>query len=203
MQLLLIKDAEIYAQSLPNPVLFALNVDSTKRIADAKKNNLDNLTKAGFQMNFEVDESDIERKYKTRGDEYHIDVECSQLIIDDKINVVQSPGGIDRFEKHALVLADGRKLDADIVVLATGYDNMRTSVRKILGDKVAARLSGLNRYANRVSLCRCGVPAGTQPSGSCVGISRFVGSILESWRCRPRLLRRDFARMKSRWMRNR
>jgi lysine/ornithine N-monooxygenase len=36
-------------------------------------------------------------------------------------------------------LADGSELKADIVVLATGYDNMKTSVRKIMGDKVADR----------------------------------------------------------------
>jgi hypothetical protein len=38
-----------------------------------------------------------------------------------------------------LVLADGTKKEADIVVLATGYDNMRTSARKIFGNKVADR----------------------------------------------------------------
>ena len=168
MQRLPIEDAEIYAQSLPSPVLFALTVDLKKGVAVAKKDNLDGLAKAGFQVDFGVDGSGIERKYKIRGGGHYIDVGCSQLTVDGKINVVQSPGGIDGFEKHALVLADGRKLDADVVVLATGYDNMRTSVRKILGDKVAARLSGVNRYADRVSLCRCGVPAGTQTSGSCV-----------------------------------
>ena len=133
------EDADVYAQSLPNSVQFALNVGLTKRIAVAEKDNLDGLAKVGFQVDFGVDGSGIDRKYKTRGGGYYIDVGCSQLIVDDKIKVVQSPGGIARFEETALVLADGRKLDADVVVLATGYDNMRTSVRKILGDRVADR----------------------------------------------------------------
>jgi len=37
------------------------------------------------------------------------------------------------------VLGDGRKLPADIIVLATGFDNMRTTARKVLGDKIADR----------------------------------------------------------------
>ncbi|KAF5864448.1 hypothetical protein ETB97_007551 [Aspergillus alliaceus] len=40
---------------------------------------------------------------------------------------------------RAYMTRDGTALEADIVVLATGYDNMRTTVRKILGDKVADR----------------------------------------------------------------
>jgi len=31
------------------------------------------------------------------------------------------------------------EIPADVVVLATGYDNMRTTVRKTLGDEIADR----------------------------------------------------------------
>jgi len=86
-----------------------------------------------------LDGSGIYRKYVTRGGGYYIDVGASQLIIDGKIEAVQSPDGIKGFTNHALVLADGRELPADVVVLATGYDNMRTTLRKVLGDKVADR----------------------------------------------------------------
>jgi len=47
--------------------------------------------------------------------------------------------GISHFNCNSLGLPDGTPLPADIVVLATGYDNMRTSVRKVLGAKVADR----------------------------------------------------------------
>lgn len=134
-----VEDADVYGQSLPLPVQFALNVDATKRITAADKENIDGLTKAGFKLDFGDDGSGIYRKYVTRGGGYYIDVGASQLIIDGKIKMQQSPDGIKGFEPNALVLADGTKLDADIVVLATGYDNMVTSARKILGNKVADR----------------------------------------------------------------
>ena len=133
------EDADIVGQSLPIPVQFALNVDLTARIAEAEKENIEGLTRAGFKLDFGNDKSGIYRKYITRGGGYYIDVGCSQLIIDKKISIKQSPDGISHFEEDSLVLADGTRCQADIVVLATGYDNMRTSARKIFGDKVADR----------------------------------------------------------------
>ncbi|KAK4553520.1 hypothetical protein LTR86_009316 [Recurvomyces mirabilis] len=133
------EDADIFGQSLPIPVQFALNVGGTEKIKQAEKENVDGLEKAGFKLDFGNDGSGIFRKYVTRGGGYYIDVGASQLIIDGKIKVVQSPEGIKGFDQDSLILADGRKLDADVVVLATGYDNMRTTLRKALGDTVADR----------------------------------------------------------------
>lgn len=133
------EDADVYGQSLPIPVQFALNIGLTERIAEREKENLEGLKKAGFEVDFGHDGSGIYRKYITRGGGYYIDVGASQLIIDGKIKVEQSPDGIKGFDETGLILADGRKLDADIVVLATGYDNMKTSVEKALGPEEASR----------------------------------------------------------------
>lgn len=113
----------------------------TKRIAAAEKDTLDGLRKAGFQLDFGPDGAGIARAYFTAGGGYYIDVGCSQLIIDGKIKVKHSPKGITEFGPRELRLADGSSLPADLVVLATGYDNMRTTVRKTLGDQVADRCS--------------------------------------------------------------
>jgi cation diffusion facilitator CzcD-associated flavoprotein CzcO len=133
------EDADIAGQSLPIPVQFALNVEGTKRIEAAEKANLDGLEKAGFKLDFGCDKSGIYRQYITRGGGYYIDVGCSQLIIDGKIKVQQSPDGISHFDEKHIVLADGTMLEADVVIMATGYDNMRTTVRKVFGAAVADR----------------------------------------------------------------
>lgn len=117
----------------------ALNVDLTSRIKQVEKENIEGLERAGFTLDFGHDGSGIYRKYITRGGGYYIDVGCSQLIIDGKINMLHSPGGISAFSPTGLVLADGRQVDADIVVLATGYANMRTSVAAAFGEAEAAR----------------------------------------------------------------
>ena len=93
------------ASSLVPSVQFALNIDSTKGIAAAEKDNLDCLTKAGFKIDFGEDGSGIYRKYITRGGGCSIDIGCSQLIIGGKVKLKQSPDGIKGFEPNALVLA--------------------------------------------------------------------------------------------------
>lgn len=126
-------------ESLPFPVQFALNIDMTKRIAHEEKENIEGLERAGFKFEWGIDRSGIARLYYTRGGGYYVDVGCSKLIIDGKIKMHQSPGGITGFTPDAVVLKDGTHLNADIVVLATGYDNMKTTVQKVMGNKVAER----------------------------------------------------------------
>jgi hypothetical protein len=113
----------------------------TKKIAEAEKDTLDGLRRAGFELDFGPDGGGITRAYFTRGGGYYIDVGCSKLIIDGKIKVIHNPGGINGFADRELLLANGDSLPADVVVLATGYDSMRTTVRKVLGDKIADKCS--------------------------------------------------------------
>ncbi|KAH7022119.1 hypothetical protein EDB80DRAFT_744724 [Ilyonectria destructans] len=101
---------------------------------------LDGPSKSGFRLDPWPDKSGILRKYLTRGGRYYIDVGCSQLIIDGKVKSHHSPAGVKSFDGNGLVLVAGSKLEADIVVLATGYDGMMSTARKLFGDKVGDRL---------------------------------------------------------------
>ncbi|KAF5124999.1 hypothetical protein E5D57_009683 [Metarhizium anisopliae] len=131
------EDADIYAQSMPIPVALNLSSHLTKRIAQVDKDLLDGLTKASFEPDSGPQGPGFMRKYPTRGGGKYIDVGCSQLIADGKVKVRQSRSRIMAFNESGLVLADGSTLPADAVVLATGYDNLRTSARNIFGDEVA------------------------------------------------------------------
>ncbi|KAJ5902003.1 hypothetical protein N7495_002531 [Penicillium taxi] len=133
------EEADIVSESLPNPVQFALGEHFTQRVAATDKETLDGLRRAGFKLDFGPNGAGILCLYYTRGGGYYIDVGCSQLIVDGKIKIKQSPNGINGFGPRELHLADGSSLPADIVVLATGYDTMRSTVRKVLGDKIANR----------------------------------------------------------------
>ena len=74
-------------------------------------------------------------KYFQRGGGYYIDVGASQLIIDGKIKIKQGQE-IAEVKPHGLLFADGSELEADEIVFATGYQNMRGTARKIFGDEV-------------------------------------------------------------------
>ena len=174
------------SESLPWPVTLALCVDLTRQISAADKETLDGLEKAGFKLEFGIDGAGILRLIVTRGGGYYIDFGCSQLIIDGKIKIKHCPEGIAGFEEDGLLLNDGSKLDADLVVLATGYDNMRESVRKVLGAKVADRCKDVwdldeegelktvssplpNFVFHRLTAVRFGAQAAIQTSGLWVG----------------------------------
>ncbi|KAL4959267.1 flavin-containing monooxygenase [Aspergillus stella-maris] len=130
---------DILSESLPWPVTLALAVDLTKQISEADRETLVGLEKAGFKLGYGLDGAGILRLIVTRAGGYYIDVGCSKLIIDGKIKMKHAPGGITAFDEKGIVLADGDRLDAHIVVLATGYENMHESVRRVLGEKVADR----------------------------------------------------------------
>ncbi|KAJ4387398.1 hypothetical protein N0V93_007989 [Gnomoniopsis smithogilvyi] len=133
------EDADLMSWSLPIEVLKAVHVENTRKQQIADGETLTGLTKAGFKLDRGPDECGLSIKYFQRGGGYYIDVGASQLIIDGKIKVKQGqevaevlPGGL-RF-------ADGSELEADEIVFATGYQNMRTQAQGIFGDKVSERL---------------------------------------------------------------
>jgi hypothetical protein len=140
-----------------------MSAQATPLIASMEKDNLDGLEKAGFQVAYGPNKTGLFGLYLTRGGGYYIDTGCSQLIIDGKIKVKRSPEGISGFKPNSVVLKDGTELKADLVVLATGYANMRGSVCKALGDKVGGQCQdvwGLDEEGeiNAVSLSLSGVP---------------------------------------------
>jgi putative flavoprotein involved in K+ transport len=53
---------------------------------------------------------------------------------------VRSGVGVERFTPTGIVLTDGTALEADLVVLATGYKLMPETVRAVVGDAEADRV---------------------------------------------------------------
>lgn len=132
------EDADIMFSSTPNRVHQRIHMFVTQLIAQADKPLLDGLKKAGFKLDFGDDGSGFLMKYFKRGGGYYLDVGASSLIADGKIKIKQGQE-IDHFDENGIVFADGSRLDASTVVLATGYDNMKTSVGPILGKDVEER----------------------------------------------------------------
>lgn len=61
------------------------------------------------------------------------------MIIDGKIKVKRCPEGIKQFTDDGLVLADGRKVGADIVALATGWKMMGETIKSVIGEEATSR----------------------------------------------------------------
>ena len=97
------------------------------------------LAKAGFKVDSGPDGAGLFIKYFQRGGGYYINVGASELIASGEIKVKQGQE-IEAVLPHGLRFADGSELEADEIVLATGYQNMRTQTRAMFGDEVADKV---------------------------------------------------------------
>ena len=145
------EDADLIFMSIPNAMLKRLHVDATKEIKKRDADLLAGLEKAGFKLDDGPDEAGFFMKYFQRGGGYYIDVGASQLIIDGKIKVKQGQE-ITEVKPHGLLFTDGTVLEADEIVFATGYQNMRGTARKIFGDEVADQLNAVWGFDNEGEL---------------------------------------------------
>ncbi|KDQ16814.1 hypothetical protein BOTBODRAFT_30708 [Botryobasidium botryosum FD-172 SS1] len=130
--------ADLFNFSLPFPVSKKVHsiVAPIARQHDAAL--LEGLEKAGFALDEGPDGAGLLPKYVTRGGGYYIDVGGANLIVEGKVKVKQGKE-VDYFEEDGVVFEDGSKLEADVIVLATGYKGMKSTVANLLGEEVASR----------------------------------------------------------------
>jgi len=130
--------ADLIFASIPYAVLPAIQ----KPLCDEmKKRDADlygRLEKAGFQLDFGADETGLFMKYLRRGSGYYIDVGASELVADGSIKLAH--GQVESIDADGAVLQDGTKLDADLIVFATGYGSMNGWAAQLIGQDVADKV---------------------------------------------------------------
>ncbi|KAK1991009.1 FAD/NAD(P)-binding domain-containing protein [Colletotrichum falcatum] len=134
-----VEDADLWFWSLPAEVFKALQVGVTELQNARDAELLGGLERAGFRVDAGPGGAGLFSKYFQRGGGYYIDVGCSRLIADGAVKV---KGGQEIAEvlPGGLRFADGSELEADEIVFATGYQNMRTEARAVFGGDVADRV---------------------------------------------------------------
>lgn len=135
-----IEDNDLLFISLPHELFLQAIREGNKDRLEADKELIEGVEKQGFAVAKGEDGKSWGDNVFERGGHFYIEHGASQLIAEGKIKVKRCPEGIKEFIQDGLVLADGSKLDADIVILATGYKTMNDAVRQILGDEVADRV---------------------------------------------------------------
>ena len=96
------------------------------------------LEKAGFELDFGDDDSGLFMKYLRRGSGYYIDVGACQLVIDGDIKIAH--GQVSEVVEDGVVLDGGEKLEADLIVYATGYGSMNGWAADLIGRDVADKV---------------------------------------------------------------
>lgn len=134
-----IADTDLMAASVPYPLLARLHKPLSRQMAEEDKELLDGLRKVGFLLDNGEDDTGYFLKLLRHQAGYYLNVGASDLIIDGKIKL---KAGVDiaRLEAKKVIFSDGTALNADIIVLATGYKPLQEAVRALFGDDVADRV---------------------------------------------------------------
>jgi hypothetical protein len=98
---------------------------------------LEGLKSSGFQLDSGPDAAGLWIKYLSRGGGYYIDTGCSELIANGHVHIKHST--ISKINEHSMSFDDGSELEADEIILATGYGNMQDTAADIFGNEVAEK----------------------------------------------------------------
>ncbi|KAJ8117770.1 hypothetical protein ONZ43_g4127 [Nemania bipapillata] len=137
-----VEQADLLSWCAPMDIAKAGHADMHKLQVAADKEILDGLNKAGFKTDKGPMDCGLFYKYLQRGGGYYIDVGTSQLIIDGKVKVKHGHG-IEEILPTGLRLDDGTELEADEIICATGYQNMRTATEAIFGPEVGSKVGNV------------------------------------------------------------
>ncbi|WP_428926640.1 NAD(P)/FAD-dependent oxidoreductase [Marinibacterium sp. SX1] len=130
--------ADMVFASLPYRIMHEFQIPLYDQMKERDAEFYAGLERAGFDLDWGDDGSGLFMKYLRRGSGYYIDVGASQLIIDGEVKLVK--GQVERFDETGVVLADGTHLDADLVVMATGYGSMNGWAADLISQEVADKV---------------------------------------------------------------
>lgn len=174
------EDADLSLYSFPFEHFKASQRGITALQNGADKETLEGLERVGFKIDMGPGACGLFIKYFQRGGGYYMDVGASQLIIDGKIAIKQG-SEISEVQTDGLLFADGQKLQADEIVFATGYLNMRGEARAIFGDALADRVNDVwgfdGKGEHRTIWGRSGHP-GFWFMGGNIALCRYYSRIL-------------------------
>lgn len=130
--------ADLTFASLPYRIMHEFQIPLYDQMRERDKEFYDRLAAAGFELDWGADGSGLFMKYLRRGSGYYIDVGACDLVADGKIKLAH--GQVERLTEHAVVLADGTELPADLVVYATGFGSMNGWAADLIGQDVADKV---------------------------------------------------------------
>jgi cation diffusion facilitator CzcD-associated flavoprotein CzcO len=134
-----VEDIDLITAAIPYPVLRETYQWLTRKTCELDAELLERLHAVGFETSFEPDGTGFHMRYLRTGGGYYINVGCSDLIASRAIGLVQARD-IATFDAGGIRLQDGTLVGADLIVLATGYENQQEGVRRLLGSDVADKL---------------------------------------------------------------
>ncbi|KAK9780235.1 hypothetical protein SCAR479_02872 [Seiridium cardinale] len=171
------EEADVIGNSFPTPIVRTLSIGMTQMMCAHDKDMIDGLKKAGLAVRTGDDGIGLAEYQLVSGGQFYIDQGASQMIIDGRIKIRRSEGGVKSLHANGLTLSDDTSVDADVVVLATGFHRSVVDVKDIMGEDIAkkvGRLTRLDKEQERVGTWRpTGVPGFWYMTGSFIWCRQY------------------------------
>jgi cation diffusion facilitator CzcD-associated flavoprotein CzcO len=149
------EDADLLGNSFAWPVLRTLSVGASQMMGVIDKELLDGLEKAGMALKRGVRGDSIVDHMFVKVGHFYLDQGACQMIIDGRIQVRRCEGGVQGYYPKGIILADGTKVESDLVILATGIERGSKVVEQIMGKEVVdtvGELFGLDEAQERIGV---------------------------------------------------
>jgi cation diffusion facilitator CzcD-associated flavoprotein CzcO len=143
-QTLPVEFADMVAYSMPNLATDDLNRHLVELAKEEDKELLDALEERGFKLEWGPNGTGIIGSHMAGRDGYQINIGASELIADGRV-ALKSGVELAEVKEHSAVFSDGSEIEVDLILFATGYEQLWEHMRPTLGvaaekiDKVYGR----------------------------------------------------------------
>jgi hypothetical protein len=148
-------DADLAGSSFPLPIALTLIVGATQAMVQHDMRLLSGLEKAGLAVKRGEDGIGLLHHQLLKTGHFYIDQGACQMIVDGKIKIRRSQEGVKGFEPYAVILTEGSKIEADIVVSATGLKLSFDISERIMGKEFlekVGRVGELDEEKERIAV---------------------------------------------------
>ncbi|KAL4749580.1 hypothetical protein BDW72DRAFT_194717 [Aspergillus terricola var. indicus] len=171
-----LEDADLLSHSLPTAVARTLSVGESQMMSANDKEMLDGLERAGMTVKRGDGDSLVDYQL-VKGGHFYADQGACQMIIDGRIKVRRCEQGVLGYYEDGVILADGTKIDSDVVILATGFELSAKLIERLMGkdvmDKVG-KICALDDSQERIGVWKpTGVPGFWYMTGSFIWSRQF------------------------------
>ena len=134
-----VEKSDIIYASTPYALMHIPEIPVQAKIRERDAALYQALEKAGFMLDWGMDDSGIKMLYLRRGSGYYIDVGASDLVADGSIKL-KTGTEIQEITPEGVLMADGTMLPADVIVYATGYGSMNGFAADLISQDVADKV---------------------------------------------------------------
>ncbi|KHN99847.1 Pyridine nucleotide-disulfide oxidoreductase, FAD/NAD(P)-binding domain protein [Metarhizium album ARSEF 1941] len=135
------EDADLIDTSMPNVLALTLAAGMTPLCAQFDRDLIKGLEEAGMAIRKGEDGISLLDHLLLKSGHLYIDHGAAQMVVDGRIKVHRSSKGLESFYDRGIELADGRKLESDVIVLATGWERNGNVVERLLGKDLANQVN--------------------------------------------------------------